>query len=324
MKTLHLVSIIAALAAGISASTGYATTFYFIVDSGAWNVGTNWSTSSCNGSTANALPTATDDVVICGDNVAIVTNTNTISSAYAKTLTVESDTLARIDITPTSSFAATLTLGSGSSPLTSDLGSGFSAIALVDAAGSSNKATLAIVSADHTLVGDNSGGLPVGIYGQDELAEITIASGKTLACRTMKVFGGLKVLGDGKFVSEGSTVEAGIEAGTLLLAPYELDDQVHSDVHPVWSAAGGSTVLRFDAGISVITGGSLVGNFTIGPDPLDVIRVDEPITTTGGLTITSGATLDVNQNLTMGSEDHPCQIHDGSVDVAADKTFTHH
>ncbi len=323
MKTPQLaITVTGLILALISGAAQAQTTFYFRATSNnLWNNGANWSTTSCSGSIANAIPTASDDVVICDAKTAVVTNTSTISSAYARTVTLDALTNARIEIQPDSSFDATLTLGSGSSPLTSTLGLG-AGIRLLDAPGSSNKATLAFVSADHTLSGDVDN---TSVQGFDDLAQITIADDKTLTCETMTVGGHLKILGDGKFVSRGSKIVAGIAAGTLVVAPYELDDLLGPDNEvPVWSVLGGETTLQFSSDISIVTGGSLVGDFVVGADPTDVMIVDEPLTTTGGLTISAGATLVVNQNLTMGSADHPCQIHDGSVDVVAGKSFTHH
>ncbi len=296
-----------------------ATTYYFTgaAANDLWTNQDNWSTTSCSSGVANALPTANDDVVVCEDVTAEVTNTNSISSAYARTVTVQSG--GHINIQPTSSFAATLTLGSGSSLLTSTLST--AGIVLKDAVGSSNKATLAFVSADHTLVTE---GGTTNVSGEDNLAEITIADDTTLTADRILIQGALKIIGDGKFVSEGSVVESINEGQLLLVQPYELDDLVAADDRePIWRIYGAGT-LQFGSGISVVTGGSLVGDFFIGGDPLGTIIVDEPLTTAGMLDLSSGGTLVVNQSLTIGSSGNASSIGAGTIEVAANKTFTCH
>jgi hypothetical protein len=315
MKTLQLIITVTTIVLALTSGAALATTYYFTDASAdkAWNNGTNRSTVSCSGASANAVPTANDDGVICEGKVAEVTDT----SAVARTITVQSSHGARIDIKPSSGSAATLTLGSGSNPLTSALGDG-TAILLLDVESSTNKATLAIVSADHTLQSGQ-------IAGSDDLAKITIASGKTLTYETGRIHGYLKIVRAGKFVSKGTIVQADILGKTVLIVPYELDDLVAADgTEPVWRIYPEGT-LQFSSDISVVTGGSLVGNFFSGGGSITTasIVVDEALTTTGSLTL-SGCRLVVNQNLTMGSTNHPCSAADCSIEVVANKTFIHY
>ncbi len=313
MRTIQaMIIVVASLALGIS--TILADTYYFqpTGDTGDWSTSSNWkSGNSCSDITGpGATPDSDDDAVICATKIAEVTGT----TAVARNVTIEGVTGTRIDIKPTSGSSATLTLGSGSSPLTSNAaGEG---INLLDATGSSNKATLAFVSANHTLAGG-------GILGSDDLAEITIASGKTLFLgNDSHIQGNLKIVGAGKFVSVGGDVVAGPSGGTtLLVAPYEVDDDMFEDTRPRWRAYSGST-LQFSSAISVMN--SLVGNFAIGGGT-DMIIVDKAITTTGKLSLLdSNGTLVVNQNLTMGSSGNGAEITAGTIEVAANKTFIHY
>jgi len=313
MNTVRLIISVTAVVLVFAAGTSEAQTTRYFTDAAEdkdWNNPDNWKTA-CSGGSASAVPSATDDVVICATKVAEVTDT----TAVAKTVTVQGTTGTRIDIKPSFDSPATLTLGSGSGDLTSTpAGEG---IQLLDAADSSNKATLAFVSANHTLAGNP------GISGFDDLAEVTIASGKTLTCQSSKIAGHLKILGAGKFVSEGSTVQAIVSGGTLLVAPNELDDLILNDVRPTWYAYGGT--LKFGSGISVVTGGSLTGHFQLGGSAeLDLIIVDRSITTTGRLALLSGGRVIVNANLTCGSANNEAQITQGSIEVAADMTFIHY
>jgi hypothetical protein len=71
-----------------------------------------------------------------------------------------------------------------------------------------------------------------------------------------------------------------------------------------------------------VTGGSLVGEF-FGADSDNTLIVARSLTTSGRLRLQNGATLVVNENLTMGSE-QAAEITAGSIQVDAGKTFTHY
>src|SRR5207249_1841891 len=159
------------LVAGVFArSTAHAqTTYYFSPNTSSANwTDQVWKTGSCSGTPTNNIPTASDPAVICANKVAIV---NT-SGAVALTVTINLG--AKIQIDPASSDA-TLTLGSGTSDLTSTLQGPIE----LNPNGAGHIAKLAFTSANHKLTNSSF----VRGFQDDAVVDIQ-TSGKTLTIDT--------------------------------------------------------------------------------------------------------------------------------------------
>jgi len=289
------------------------TTYFFKPSSSpaVWNDANNWKTgTNCsNASGAGQIPSASEDAEICSNNVAQITGI----SAAARTITVR--VLGRIDIKPSDSADGVLTLGSGMSPLTSSLTG--DAIHLLKADSGSHVAVLTITAVDHTL----DDGI---IEGQDDAALISVPGGLTLTKQDGQIEGQLQIVGDGAFVND-ALVFANAN-GTLLVGPVTLDDTPGDR----WKAQSGSSsvhpILKFGSAITTLSDGELEGDFTLaGLHPAEIENSASslnPLRTFGRLIMTKG-TLDVLQNLTMGSSGFVLDMTGGVIQVAAGKTFTH-
>src|SRR5262245_59206909 len=84
------------------------------VSTGTWNDSNNWFSDSC-GTTPAGVPTANNEVEICSGKTARILDT----TAVAKRIAANAGT---IKIEPDSSHDATLTLGSGTVGLASNMG----------------------------------------------------------------------------------------------------------------------------------------------------------------------------------------------------------
>ncbi len=123
---------------------------YFFVSAGddSWNTQANWQTGvNCNnldGQGTGDIPSADDIAEICGTNTSQIVGI----SAVAKTVIVRLQ--AMIEIEASQSNSATLTLGSGSTALTSTI---LGRIKLLGPpnANDTTTATLTITAVDHTL-----------------------------------------------------------------------------------------------------------------------------------------------------------------------------
>ncbi|HEY3243476.1 MAG TPA: hypothetical protein VGM03_08995, partial [Phycisphaerae bacterium] len=261
-----------------------------------------WTLDGCAGTNhPSAPPTANDDVVICSGKTAQVTDT----SAVARTVTNNGTA---IEVTPPSSTQdATLTLGSGSTNLSSYMGT----TKLMNAgSGSSHKATLALVSITHTFESGT-------VRGFADLAEINIAASIALINKD-SIRGQLTITSGsgGNFDNQG-TVWGDVSGGTILIKPYELTDNDLAN----WSTINGGK-LKFDSSINTVN--SLEGNFfMLAGSGVNEIQINKAITTSGLLSLDNG-NLKVNENFTAGSSGHPLDFHGGTIDVAAGKLFTHY
>lgn len=247
-------------------------------NSGDWSGDNIWYTEPCDeepGEDAGE-PSASEDATICPDVVVTVCN----ALGVAKTVTLEGPSnptgSTRIDIDPEAADA-TLTLGSGESPLTSTLNSN-TKIRL--RAHASNIATLRFVAANHTVARVNGSG---DIVGYDDDARIVI-DGVALTSQ-VNIKGCLDIMDGtsaGSFINQGSVIANA--SGTLDIAVTTIDDTAGSGRWRVriWSTA----VLRFLEEPDCLDGDFVVSTGTLraggdGGDDIDVV-------TTGDLTQTGG------------------------------------
>jgi hypothetical protein len=301
MKSLTLlVAVIAIAVVAFPIGNAQAATYYFEQqDSTDWNDQDNWKTA-CSGGSPGAVPTASDDAVICSNTTADITDI----AAVAKTVTVQ--LVSKIRILPTNADAS-LTLGSGASALTSSLTGPIE----LHAGTSPNEATLAFTSADHTLSGGSF------VDGKDDDAQVSVlTSGKTLTL-TAGIRGHLVIHGSGNFANQGA-ITANINGGTLKVA---IGGTLSDTAGDRWKTAILSTTakLLFDASIGTV--GTLNGNFVIDNGTLEM---DKAITTNGRLEQSNG-TVQVDENFTLDNDDtgSNADITGGQILVAAGKQFLH-
>ncbi len=296
--TLFVASLAALVIGSVPVALGDTLYFSPSLSSGNWDDEDNWKSTSCAGSPANDIPDAADDVVICTGKTA------TVGTANGAARTVASEGTGKVEVTPGSGSGqnATLSLGSGSSDLTSS-----APITLKDGGGPSI-AILAIVSANHTLSS--------GVGGEDSDAQISIAANKTLTNGGL-IAGRLMVTSGSSatFVNDG-VVYGNHPSGLITIAAYVVDDTADAD----WQVINGGAI-KFDSSINTVN--ALDGDFFLLPGfGGSEIEINKSITTTGFLSQSIG-TLTLNENLTMGGSGSPLDFKGGTIDVAAGKFFTH-
>jgi hypothetical protein len=309
MRDVFSVAIIAAIALGAGASTPHQvqaqTTTYHFTDHNNnqdWNDSGNW-WSDCSETMAGAVPSASENAEICANKTAEITD----SAAVARTVTVRLG--GKIRVLPTTSNAS-LTLGSG----TADLTSGLSGPIELNTNNAAHVATLAFVSANHTLAVGPTGGSFVRGFRDDAVIDIQ-TSGKALTIDTStSIRGRLVISGAGDFTNQGF-VSANANGGTLTVAVGGTVSDTSTGDGNRWRVSATNGTLVFNA-----TATGLVGNFLV--ESAGVLEIDHTVTTTGRLNQSQG-TVQVNGSFTLGGASHHANLTGGSIIVAATEHFVH-
>jgi hypothetical protein len=251
---------------------------------------------------AGAVPSASDNAEICANKTAKITGI----AAAARKLKINLGGL--VQIFPTSSLDASLTLGNGTGALTSTLDG---PLELRDDAAHTvaTKATLAFTSVDHTV----NGGSFIRGFADDSVIDIQ-TSGKTLTLGSLaSIRSQLVISGAGNFTNQGF-VSANAQDGTLTVAVGgTVSDTVAGNR---WRVSATNATLLFDAPSAT----GLVGNFII--DGNGTLQVDDTVTSTGRLQQSTGA-VQVNEDFTLGNASNHANLTGGTITVANTKQFVH-
>jgi hypothetical protein len=290
-----------------------------------WSKTSNWSDSSCTGTTGATLPGATDDVAICDGVTCDLDSGRTIGkvdvqgagilNTGANTLTISEAGGLKL-----SDALAVLNIGTGAVACTADsTGTKHTIDGTLNLTDASSDLQFTTNSAEVTGSGS--------IVGQDDEAAISIASGKTLtnslATTNKGIVGTLEISGDGNFTNHGIVNANG---GDLLLI--DITGTLSDNASASWKATSAGSLLEFtDSLDDHTTSISIYGDFQISHANAE-IQIDQmdnltsAFTTTGHLDMSAGL-FDLNESVTMGSAGNTMNVTGGTIDLAAGMVFTH-
>ncbi len=317
----------------INGATAQAATYYSRTD-GAWRTPATWSYDSCDGGAVgdSTYPDSGDDVIVCDDTVTL-SGTETCDSLTiqqngevdtgANSLTISDSAGLDIDsgglLDVSGSGGVTLT-GGGVHPIDGTIE--------LDVANSD----LTISTVNATLSGDGE------VDGQNNGALISITAGETFtnALDTIGITGALQITGAAFFLNQG-IVEANdstTNRDTLLVAvsgassTAPLDDNSSGQ----WKASNGGHLEFSNALDDQDARLQLQGDFFISGSGSEIQFDEQPnysgaasypfFLTTGHLEMSDG-TLDVDEDVSMGSINEYALITGGQIVVAQGMTFEH-
>ncbi len=322
MKLIGFLFVVAA-ALLIAPALVQAQTFCFTAaDNNDWNDPDNWEDACVGGDPLNDVPSNTDVVQICDDVVAVISNT----SAVAYSINVSDSSTGALEITPSQSSAATLTLGSGESGPIQHVILG---PVILNESVSGNDATIVLAAVSHIFKGFGIG----EVVGKSSAAEISIATtGMALTSDGTLIRGALQITGDADFYNYG-VVQADAN-GTLAIRVdgFLKDSAAGVSVAERWKATAppsGTSILLFDGtfdfGPNPVT--SLASHFVINSASAKITIDATPgpsgdFTTTGRLKLSAGV-LEALEDAVFGSGSNFLDMSGGTITVAAGKTFTH-
>jgi hypothetical protein len=275
-----------------------------------WSNANNWSATSCSSGNNDGVPGDSDNAIICDgvtcnldtdDKVGVLeiqgagvlnTGTYNLELSLAGGLQL-SDALAELNV-----GAGGLILCSEDSTTTKHNIDG-------DVYLTSSTSVLQFSTDDAEITGDGA------IVGQDDSAQIDIATATKTLTSNVAIEGKLQIGGSGIFTNQG-TVDANA-SGTLLVSVATANS---SDQDGRWRSSNGDAQLELSAG----SYSSMAGGFTITAG--EIVVTDVALTTTGRLQMTGGL-LDVQKDLTMGDATHHASISGGGVQVADGEAFLH-